>query len=147
MAAWPQLDPVQQNELLGEITGMMVAALAPGWHELMIDYRVVGRNIDIAVGVLGANNEFTLWDPPVEALREFQRLRGGMYRQDEGTWFSARYTVIPPSRFSIQYNWRNQPDFESYPPPAEFALEQERFPRAEAYRPDWYRAGLAAAAG
>src|ERR1043165_3113127 len=97
MAKWPELDAVQQDELLGRITGTMVAALAPGWHELMIDYRVVGRNIDLAVGVLGPNNEFTLWDPPVEAVREFQRLRGGMYRQDEGTWFSARYTVTPPS--------------------------------------------------
>jgi hypothetical protein len=145
MSGWPQLDPVEQNELLGDITLQVVEALPPGWRELAIDYRAVGRNIDVAVGLLDANGTRQIWNPPTEVWQAFQRLRGGMYQEGEGTWFSARLIIEPPSRFSIQYNWQNEPAFDPYPPPAEFALEQERFPRTEAFMPPWYREHLAAA--
>ncbi|GAB2704380.1 hypothetical protein [Nocardia thraciensis] len=145
MAQWPQLDPVQQNDLLEQMTSLVVDALAPGWRQVMIDFRAVGKNIDVAVGVLDPHGTYQLWDPPGEVWRMFQRLRGGMYEQGEGTWFSARFTIDPPSRYSVQYNWTNEPDFRPYPSPDDFALEQERFPRTEAFMPPWFRRGLAAA--
>ncbi|KFU82688.1 hypothetical protein SAMN04489729_6201 [Amycolatopsis lurida] len=143
-AQWPQLDPIAQNELLGEITLSVVGALPPGWREVVLDYRVVGKNIDVAVGVLDPNGTYQVWEPSVETWRMFQRLRGGMYQDGEGTWFSARLVIEPPSRFRVQYNWQNEPDFQPYPSPDEFALEQERFPRGEEYMPDWFKRGLAA---
>ncbi|MGW3996184.1 hypothetical protein [Amycolatopsis sp. NPDC004772] len=145
MPVWPLLDPIQQKEELDGITKALVDALSPGWRQLMIDFRAVGRNIDVAVGLTGPDGQERVWDPPAEVWRAFQRLRGGMYTENEGTWFSARYTLEPPSRFTIQYNYENQPDFQPPPAPGEFATEQERFPRDEASMPDWYRAGLEAA--
>jgi hypothetical protein len=145
MPVWPLLDPIQQKEELDGITTTLVGALPPGWRELMIDFRAVGRNLDVAVGVTGPDGKERVWDPPAEVWRAFQRLRGGMYTENEGTWFSARYILEPPSRFTIQYNYKNQPDFQPPPAPEEFATEQERFPRDEAAMPDWYRAGLEAA--
>lgn len=140
--AWPQLDQVQQNELLGEMTVAVVGALAPGWQQVMLDFRAVGRAIDVAVGVNDANGVQHLWDPPADVWKMFQRLRGGMYVEGEGTWFSARYIVEPPSQFRIQYNWRNLPAFDPAPATEQFAIEQERFPRGEAYMPTWYRERL-----
>ncbi|TDP92796.1 hypothetical protein [Labedaea rhizosphaerae] len=145
MPVWPSLDPVQQNDLLTAMTTELIGALPPGWAEVVIDYRHLGRNPDVAVGVRGPDGRDRVWDPPTEVWRMFQRLRGGMYRQDEGTWFSARYTLQAPSRFTIQYNWRNEPDFQPYPDLSHFAIEQERFPRAEAHMPPWFRERLAAA--
>lgn len=142
---WPQLDPIQQNELLEQITATTVAALPAGWRQLVIDYRAVGRNIDVAIGFYDAGGVQRLWKPPTDLWRMFQRLRGGMYQVGEGTWFSARYSVEPPGRFRIQYNWRREPAFEPAPAAEQFAVEQERFPRAEAHMPDWYRERLAAA--
>ncbi|MGW4487020.1 hypothetical protein ACWEOE_24620 [Amycolatopsis sp. NPDC004368] len=142
---WPQLDPTQQNELLGEITTAVVEAVPAGWQQVMIDFRMVGRNVDAAVGVKDPSGTFRPWDPPVDVWKLFQRLRGGMYTEGEGTWFSARFGIEPPSRFTIQYNWRNEPDFDPYPPAEQFAIEQERFPRTEEFMPDWFRARLAAA--
>ncbi len=140
------MDPAEQNDLLGRITAMTVDALEPGWQELAIEYRTLGRCVDIAVGVLDPGSDgYRLWEPPLDAMRMFQRLRGGMYREGEGTWFSARFVVSPPGRFSMQYNWQNEPHFDSYPHPAEFVLEQRLFPRTEGHMPDWFRAGLAAA--
>ncbi len=49
MTQWPPLDATQQNELLGQISLSVVNALSPGWREVILDYRVVGKNIDVAV--------------------------------------------------------------------------------------------------
>ena len=147
MAQWPKLDPVAQNELLDRMTRTIVDALSPGWREVAIDYRVVGKNIDAAVGVLDPDGIYQLWDPPADAWRMFQRLRGGMYQDGEGTWFSARLIIEPPSRFTVQYNWLNEPDFQPYPALEEFLLEEERFPRERVHMPDWYRRRLEAAKG
>ncbi|GIL25037.1 hypothetical protein [Actinocatenispora comari] len=141
---WPRLDPVQQNELLGTITTAVVEALPPGWCRVMIDYRMVGRTVDVAVGVEDTGGTYRRWEPPVDVWKMFQRLRGGMYRDGEGTWFSARFGIEPPTRFTIQYNWRNEPDFDPYPAAEQFAIEQERFPRAEEYMPEWFRQRLVA---
>jgi hypothetical protein len=142
MTKWPSLDPAQQNELLGEMTTMVVARQPPGWRQVMINYRHLGRVTDAEVGVRDANGTYQLFDPPVEVWRMFQRLRGGMYREGEGTWFSVSLTVEPPSRFSVVYNWREKPGFPSWPAPDEFALELKRFPRGEAHLPSWFRESL-----
>jgi hypothetical protein len=145
MAVWPPLDTMQQNDLLNEQTAELVGALPPGWAELVIDFRAIGANLDVAVGLRDQDGPHRTWDPPAEVWRRFQRLRGGMYRENEGTWFSARYVVQAPGRYTVQYNWTNEPDFQPYPDPSHFAIEQERFPRDEAYMPSWYRERLAAA--
>ncbi len=145
MAQWPQLDPAQQNELLGEITRSVIDALQPGWREVKIDYRQIGKNIDVAVGLTDSAGTVQVWDPGAETWRMFQRLHGGMYREGEGTWFSARLVIDPSPRFFVKYNWQNEPDIRPYPAPEAFALEQERFPRTEAHMPAWFRRGLTAA--
>jgi hypothetical protein len=144
-AQWPQLDPTQQNDLLSDLTSTIVGALPSGWRELAIDYRVVGRNIDPAVGLLAPDDTYQLWHPPDEAWRMIQRLRGGMYRDGEGAWFSARFIIQPPARFSVQYNWHHEPTFRRYPAPEEFVVEQKRFPRGDSYMPEWFRERLTGA--
>lgn len=139
---WQKLDPELQNDLLGRMTALLMETIPPWWRGLMIDYGAIGRHIDIGVGVLDPNNDYQPWDPPLEPKQMFQKLRGGMYRDNEGTWWSARLRVEPPGRFSVQYNWSVQPRFTTDVSQENFALEQERFPRAEAYMPDWYRARL-----
>jgi len=139
---WRTLDPADQNDLLGRITELLLETIPPWWQALMVDYGAIGRHIDLAVGVLDPHGTYQLWDPPLEPTRLLQKLRGGMYRADEGTWWSARLRVEPPSRYSIQYNWTVRPGFAKDVSAENFGLEQERFPRAAAYMPDWYRAGV-----
>ena len=142
---WPSLDPQQQGELLDQITNLFLEALPAGWVELAVDYRVVGRNIDLSTGLRQPDGSYRVWTPPDEPIRQFQRLRGGMYIENEGTWFSMRYVLTPPGRWNVVYNTAHEPAFEPYPPPQEFLVEHERFPRLPGYQPPWYAEKLAAA--
>jgi hypothetical protein len=147
MPNWQQLQPVEQNQLLDEIATMLVKAAPPGWRQILIDYRVIGKNSDVGVGIRDANGTVQAWDPPVEVWREFTRLRMGMYREALGTWYSLRLEIDPPSRYSTSFNWEQMPNFhpDRYPAPEEFALDHKRYPRSEAHMPDWFRERLASA--
>lgn len=144
MNSWPALNAEQQNELLGELATLVAAGQPRGWREVIIEYRQLGRQTDAAVGALDPSGNHQLWEPPAEVWRMLQRLRGGMYREGEGTWFSVRLAIVPPSRYTAQYNRRNKPDFPSWPDARHFSVEQERFPREVGYMPSWYRESLPA---
>lgn len=137
----------QQKEVLDQLTRTLLGALPEDWQRLVIEYRVVGRHSDARIGLVKHDDDQVhYWDPPLEAWHRFQDLRWAMCLEDRGTWFGAQYKLIRPDRFAVKYNWHSEPDFSSDPAPEEFALEQSRFPRAEAHQPPWYRAGLAKAA-
>ncbi|MFI6346050.1 hypothetical protein [Streptomyces sp. NPDC050560] len=140
----PELNPPAQHELLEQVTALVVDTLPPSWLEAVIVYRHVGRANDASVSVKDAGGSEQMWEPPVETWGLFQRLRDGMYREGEGTWFSVRYLVRASGRFEVDYDWTNRPDFADFPPADQFAAEQERFPREEAHMPDWFRQQLRA---
>jgi hypothetical protein len=142
MSRWPALNPVQQNELLGELTVIVVAAQPPGWRGVVIDYHHLGKHTDGVAGALDPSGTYRYWNPPPKVWQMLQRLRAGMYREGEGTWFSARLKIEPPYRFTVEYNWRNKPTFQTWPTPDQFTLDLERFPRGDAYVPPWFRESL-----
>jgi len=142
MSRWPSLNPVQQNELLGELTLVVVAAQPPDWRRVIVDYHHLGKHTDGVAGVLDPSGTYRYWDPPAKMWQMLQRLRAGMYREGEGTWFSARLVIEPPARFTVQYNWQNRPRFQTWPTPDQFMVELERFPRGDAFVPPWFRESL-----
>lgn len=137
------LTPIEQNELLQDITARLLQVLPPGWHQLIIEYQVIGAHIDVAVGVRSPDGVLQLWNPPAEVWRLFARLRKGMYRDGVGTWFAARFSIDPPDTFSINYNWQNEPAWGSPPPSEAYPVELSRFPRTEDNIPPWFRTHLA----
>lgn len=145
MAAWPTLDSDQQAEKIEELTSTVLAALPADWQRLEIEYRQVGKHIDVRTGVTLENGETAVWEPPVEAWHRFQDLRGGMYREGEGTWFAARYVLDGPEHFTMNYNNDHEPAFREPLGSQDVEIEQHRFSRDEAHMPDWYREALTAA--
>ncbi|KAA2247666.1 hypothetical protein F0L68_40100 [Solihabitans fulvus] len=139
------LNPVEQRALLDELTLLLLDALPAGWQQLVIEYKAIGRHIDVGVGVRTPDRGMQVWEPPTEAWRLLARLRKGMYGEGLGTWFSARYGIDAPDTFTIDYNWRNEPVWAPAPPPAEaYTDELRRFPRTDENIPDWFRAKLPA---
>lgn len=144
MPNWRQLTPPEQNELLGRLTLLVVEPLEPGWEKVMIDFKAIGRTIDVATGVMYGGT-YQVFNPSKDVWSLFGELRTGMHSEGHGTWFSCRLSIDPPSAFAIQYNWRNEPAMANAPKPGDYLTEQERFPRAEEHMPTWFREHLLAA--
>ncbi|SHG51248.1 TNT domain-containing protein [Streptoalloteichus hindustanus] len=134
------LNPVDQDHLLQQTTVQLVHTLPPGWEEVEIDYRAAGRYVEMPVTVHFVTGATQSWNPPPEVAQRFAELRAGMYRPGRGTWFSARFQLNHPDRYSIQYNRTDEPGWHGQtPPPAAFVDELRFFPRDEENTPDWLR--------
>ncbi|ACU36520.1 hypothetical protein [Actinosynnema mirum] len=139
MAKRQKLNPLQQKEILDEVTGMVLDALPQDWDYLELQHHQVGNHMSLAVGLRVAGGCGRRWDTANEVWYRFQDLRSGMYCEGQGTWFSLLYRLERPGRYSVSYEWEQEPAFSAVPPPGEIALELRRFPRDPEYVPDWFR--------
>ncbi|MER5393063.1 hypothetical protein [Saccharopolyspora sp. NPDC002686] len=142
MTARLQLTSEQQNELLSDLTLRLVEALPEqGWKQFVLEYRQVGKHIQISVGLVKPDGSIQRWDPPEQTWRYIQTLRHGMYVEDRGTWFSIQFTIDHPNTFRIHYNYELEPKWGN-PSADDFRLDLERYPHTEGSMPPWFREKL-----
>ncbi|RFS85505.1 hypothetical protein D0T12_10765 [Actinomadura spongiicola] len=60
-----------------------------------------------------------------------------MYTQGKGTWFTAEYVIVRPGRYSVNFDYDNEPNFGFEIDPLTYANEMKYFPRDEEYIPTW----------
>jgi hypothetical protein len=136
------LNPIEQNELLGEISRMVIAAAPPNWQRLIFDFMTVGKHVNVGVGAALDNGARQQVPAPRELSKPLSKLRRGMYAEGLGTWYSMDMVIDRPDRYHVRFNRDDEPRFQTPPAPEQYALDQERFPRTPENMPDWFRAKL-----
>lgn len=134
------LGPEGQKALLDELAEVVTSAAPQDWARLAVEYKCLGRHVELGVGVHDATEQPVSWEPPAEVDALFWRLRVGMYEEGRGTWFSAFFRTRTTGPHEIFYNWDNEPPWQ--PPAESFAHEQRLFPRDGAHQPAWFRRRL-----
>jgi hypothetical protein len=134
------LNPAEQNAVLESVTTLLIHRLPGDWEQVLLDVRMVGSHVETPVTLLTIFGRSIRWELPDEALRFFLELRAGMYRPEWGTWCSLRYHLAQTtSRYSVEYDWKNEPDWTHRPSERFFAEELDRFPRPAENVPEWLR--------
>ncbi|WP_086821051.1 hypothetical protein [Allokutzneria sp. NRRL B-24872] len=136
----------EQQELLQEVGGLLVAAAPEGWRELELSFRSTVAVDTATFTCADASGERTRLAPPIKARRRLKALREGMYAPGTGAWFTARVTIQPPGRYEVEYDYDSEPLFVPPLTPETFALDHEYFPRSEEHIPEWLKHKLAQAA-
>ncbi|SER22962.1 hypothetical protein [Lentzea albida] len=136
------MPPDEQHHLVGEATKTLLGQAPSGWERIIMDYMVVGRKVNVGAIARLQDGSTQRFPAPRELAPMLSALRQGMYTPDGGAWYSFRLIVQPPDRFTIQYNWNDQPPFPAPPAREQFALDQERFPRTPENMPEWFQRGL-----
>lgn len=77
-----------------------------------------------------------------ELSRAMDRLRAASYREGAGTWFSAQIVVTAESSATANYNYDDEPEWDSPLDPVDYVKDQEKFPRDEDNQPDWLKQKL-----
>ncbi|MCP9954610.1 antitoxin YezG family protein [Actinomadura madurae] len=125
----------------GAVRALRAAAPA-GWERLDFEFRAT-VGIDSAsfeVEDAGGGRRTAL--PPGQAVGRMDELRRVMYRADKGAWFTARLQVERSGHFSAEFDYDGEPEFTPPLAPSAYALDLDRFPRADEHIPDWLRAKL-----
>lgn len=102
----------------------------------LLAYNPAGQYAEPAGRANSVDGSFELWDA-VEALR------AASYREDAGTWFSARISVDAGGSATAEYNYDDEPEWDAPIDSIAYVTDLERFPRDDAHQPEWLRAKLA----
>ncbi|MFZ4842305.1 hypothetical protein [Mycetocola saprophilus] len=81
--------------------------------------------------------------PSYELSQAVRKLRAACYREGAGTWFSAKITVTARGTANAEYNYDNEPNWDTPIDPAAYVEDQEFFPRDISAQPEWLRQRLA----
>jgi hypothetical protein len=130
------MTPIEQDALVKQIGLTLMRSAPEEWQHVMVAYRATGRYFELAGEVRSTEGPGRSWTPPQDVAPLFARLRAGMYRDGRGTWFNARYQLDRPSSYNLDFD-RDEPRWQSPPPPQAYADELRFFPRTEENTPEW----------
>ncbi|MFF0609159.1 hypothetical protein ACFYUD_10865 [Nocardia tengchongensis] len=136
------VESLDHAEAFGAI-GRAIAEGAPdGWQQLRLHYRATIQ-IDAArmqaVDAAGLVSHIEVPDAAMDCLTE---LRSTMYQPGKGTWFTARFVLDLSGKYSVDFDYDNEPDFVPQLTAGAYALDQEYFPRDADHTPNWLSAKL-----
>jgi hypothetical protein len=139
------MPPEAQGELLQEVGGHLIAVAPEGWIELRYWLAMTATFSSDRLTARLEDGETIYLDPPDPPQERLRELRAGMYEPRKGTWFSAEYAIVRPGRYSVDFDYDNEPDFGAVPllnfkPTATiYADDLKWFPRDDEHIPDWLR--------
>jgi hypothetical protein len=130
----------EQQQLIRRIGRALLGAAPPSWQQIRAEYRSAGLHIEADVIITGDDGQPQPVRPPKEVVDLLGELRAAMYQAGRGTWLSGMYLLEYPSKYSAEFEPDVEPRWRRVPPPIGFQDELRRFPREDAYIPDWLRA-------
>jgi hypothetical protein len=124
-----------------QIVERLFHLLPPGWRNLTLELRAIGRYTECSATVAPLIGERVPWEPPPDVLDKVLDARNADYR--DGAWLGLWLSLDFPLEASFAYNYQQEPAWTGTPPPRAFAEELEVFPRSQV--PEWLRLAAAAA--
>ncbi|GAA4229887.1 hypothetical protein GCM10022254_23360 [Actinomadura meridiana] len=133
------ISPEEQEAVLRDVGGGVLAAAPDGWTQLRF-------RLDVTTELASNRFEATMEDGSIVHLsapdrprRSLQKLREQMYSPGKGAWFTARYVIVRPGRYSVEFDYENEPDFGFEIDALTYANDLKSFPRDDEHIPDWLR--------
>jgi hypothetical protein len=132
----------KERRVMENAVRALSAAAPAGWRRLRFTFHAT-------VGIDTASFEAARMDggtqvvvPPGRAMTFMDELRAQTYRADRGAWFTARLEIERSGRYTVEFDYDNEPDFQPELDGSAYALDLDRFPRADEHTPDWLHAKL-----
>ncbi|GGM59092.1 hypothetical protein GCM10012275_32800 [Longimycelium tulufanense] len=133
-----------RSEELLQVIGSGLLGIAPaGWRRIDLKATMASSVHDLALTVVMEDGTTAGFATPPQVTSAAVELRQLMYQPGLGTWFSMRYTMDPPSRFHVSFNFDHDPLWNPPVPATVLAQDLEAFPRDDEHVPGWLRARLA----
>lgn len=92
------MTPLEESEVIGEITRGLVDVLPPGWGRLVVKYAVVDGRVRVGSGLKMADGSFTNVQVPKTLAPLFAKLRRG------NDWHQMDLVIDPPSTYHVKYH-------------------------------------------
>jgi hypothetical protein len=128
---------IRQGQLVSIITSEIAGAIDTPWANLRYESRRVAPYGELATHVTKSSGETVLEFPPRSVSRLTRELREVMYRPGVGTWFTFTLTITPDGAADAQFDYDNEPEWDTPQIPQLYVEDMERFPRDDDHIPAW----------
>lgn len=128
-----------ESAYLEQAVRILVDRAPEGWKKLEYTMRsTIGTdNVQLLVDFEGKDTETI--SSPIAAVDVMYDLRGAMYQEGRGTWFTAKVTIHRSLAYETEFDYDSEPAFVPPLCPGSFAQDLEYFPRDEEHVPHWLR--------
>ncbi|WP_223838921.1 hypothetical protein [Nocardiopsis deserti] len=133
------MGPLDEQESITEIASSLPPYFPEDWSSATYHVRIMGRYANEMVEVEKESGEIVRTDLPPDSGMKCMKLRAGMYKPGEGTWFSFKIKLWSEGRYRTEFNYDEHPDFLFDPDLREYSREVKLFPRNADFMPDWLR--------
>lgn len=135
-------DPEEVSELMRDLVEDLNLYLTGGVVSVELAVSFVGSMEQSTVLLTDLNGAVTSPSLNEDASETLRLLRGAMYREDFGTWFSARLVLDLEESPAADFNYHEPPPMAFKFPSSLFAADLDRFPRSTNNIPGWLRREL-----
>ncbi len=137
-----KLDAAQQDEIVRGIARELVNDAPETWDEIRPVHLGTVQITSNSFEWKPINGEFIRISTPPPVRGMFEELRDGMRQKGKGTWFTAVLTIERSGKYSIEYDYDNEPAFVPQLTDGAYALDYDYFRRDDEHTPDWLRRKL-----
>jgi hypothetical protein len=99
------VDPLEQHDLLGDVTMILVGVAPPDWQRLVFRFDVVDRKVQVAFAARTTSGDTIQIPVPREVSHPLSTLRKGMRASGAGVWSSIELLIDPPSKYQVKFSY------------------------------------------
>jgi hypothetical protein len=130
---------VEEGQAMNNIASSLPGFFPDGWKAAIYHVRTMGLYSEELIEVEKEDGGIVRTDLPHDSGLKCMKLRAGMYKENEGTWFSLKLKLWSEGRYRTEFNYEDPPQFLFSPDPGEHLRELRIFPRTEDFTPPWLR--------
>jgi hypothetical protein len=138
-------DSSQWREQSHEVGNALLDAAPPGWRRIDLLCRLNVDVEDFTLTVLTGDGDQAVVAIPEQVAPAIRRIRAAFHEPGEGTWFSMRFMLDPPTKFQTLFNLDWDPRWDPAIDVAGWVRDLDAYPRAPSNIRPWLRAKLAEA--
>jgi hypothetical protein len=128
------------QSLYQRIGQAMIEAAPPDWVRLAMHYRQAATTGQSKSTVTKSDGSTTwLHGLPTDMDEAFWELRGALYQEGKGAWYSAEAVVTRDGRITIDVDYDSEPQWFRPVVPLTYVEDLEMFPRDLEHQPEWLR--------
>lgn len=135
-----------EPEIVSAIAAQVSDAAPDQWAEITLTVQASVLVYQFGITARSTDRRLIAIDPPSGLQDDVSALRGVMYEQGRGTWFSARISLCRGENPVASFNFDADPAWWPHVPPTVFSRDLEVFPRSPEHVPSWLREVLDEAA-
>lgn len=133
------LGPMEEQETISAIAFDLSENLPVGWKYGRLFVMYMGEYGIMNTEVEKEDGEVARVEVPGKFFPNTMELRAGMYKENQGTWFSWELMISNEGRFKSRFNYDDYPPFAFSPGARDFLDEIDLYPRSEKFTPGWLR--------